>query len=460
MDVNTTTTNISFLDKIKNAFSGLIFGLILFIGSFILLWWNEGNCLRMVQLNDYVKKNVVSIDVNTINPANNGKLVYVSGNAISTETLTDNLNIGMKNAIALFRNVEMYQWVEMKNNSTHKNMGGSSTTTTTYSYSKKWEKNLINSSSFNQSQDHQNPSEFKVPSTSIYAQNVKFGAFNLSQNQISSIKTTLPITNLPENSYFKNSGGYYYYGANEGDPQIGDLKISYSYVPSNTPISIIAEQNNNNLIPDITPRGQFSNVTMGIVSSDQIIQNLNNQNALVTMGLRLLGVVLMFFGLSLLVAPLTVLADIVPFLSYITNAISGVILFLIALALSLITISIAWIAHRPFIAIPIIIVSGYYIYRVIAKRKKPTPVEKKPVTKNYSTPSEVNVPNEPILVGKLLREESHLYVLCPNCGIKYGAEVKADSQIEVRNFEDENLNQQGQQITCIKCGQVFTVPQE
>ncbi len=372
MDVNIVTTTTSFLDKIKGAFFGVILGLILFIGSFALLWWNEGNCVRKIELNNYVKKNVVNIDANKINPAYNDKLVYVSGNAVSSESLNDNLNVGMKNAIGLFRNVDMYQWVEDKKNKETKNVGGSSSKTTTYSYSKKWSKNLINSTSFNQSQDHQNPSYFKVPSTDIYAQNVKLGAFNLSQDQVKSIKSTIQITGLPDNNYFKKTGGYYYYGENENDPQVGDLKISYSYIPSKTPISIIAKQNNNNLIPDITPRGEFSNVTMGIASVDQIMRNLDNQNAFFTILFRVLGIVLMYVGLSLLIAPITILADIIPPIATIVNVLSGIVLFLIALALSLITIAIAWLAYRPLIAVPVIAALVYIVYQIIKKRQAVT----------------------------------------------------------------------------------------
>lgn len=370
MDLNTVTNTTSFADKIKGAFFGVIIGLILFIGSFVLLWWNEGNCVRVVELNNYVKKNVTSIDSNSINPAYNNKLVHVSGNAVTNETLTDDLNVSVSNAIALFKDAKMYQWQENRHDKTTKRAGGGSTTTTTYSYSKEWSSTLINSSSFDQSQDHQNPSAFPVYSTKTYAQIVKLGAFDLSQRQIQSINAAIPITNLPQSNSYKIVNGNYYSGNDFNNPQIGDIKIAYSYIPSNTAISIIAEQSNNYLIPDITPKGEFSNLTVGIVCAKNIMRNLDTQNAWATMGFRLLGLVLMFLGLKLLIAPITILADIIPVLSYFVNAISGVFLFLISLTLSLITISLAWLAFRPLISVPIILALIYFIYWIIKKKNK------------------------------------------------------------------------------------------
>lgn len=59
--------------------------------------------------------------------------------------------------------------------------------------------------------------------------------------------------------------------------------------------------------------------------------------------------------------------------------------------------------------------------------------------------------------GKIKTENDKLYVLCPNCEMKYGVETKSDGSIEIRNFEDIDKDTDSQQIICIKCGQKFTV---
>lgn len=68
-------------------------------------------------------------------------------------------------------------------------------------------------------------------------------------------------------------------------------------------------------------------------------------------------------------------------------------------------------------------------------------------------------PSDSLMIGKLAKDSnSQLYVLCPNCQARYGAEVTSNMQIKIKNFDDENADEAGQQITCIKCGQMFTVP--
>lgn len=368
MDNFTTTETISIFGKIKNAFAGLIFGLILFIGAFVLLWWNEGNSLRVAKMNDFVRKNVISIDSAQINPAYHNKLVYTSGNATSHQTLNDGL-ISVPNAIGLLRNVQMYQWKESSHSDTHKNMGGSSTTTTTYSYSQEWSPTLINSADFKQG-GHQNPASFPIEASSTYAKNVSLGAFTLTSDITSKIKANSTINNLPNNPRYTTMQGYYYLGNNPSTPQIGDCKISYTYIPSGTQVSIIGGQYNNYLVNYITPHGQFLNVTTGISSVEEIMKNLDTRNTLITMGLRLLGIILLWIGLNLLFAPLTILADVLPLLGDIVGAIQGFVLGLVALLLGLITISLAWLAYRPLIAVPALIGLCYAVYTIIQKRRQ------------------------------------------------------------------------------------------
>lgn len=79
---------------------------------------------------------------------------------------------------------------------------------------------------------------------------------------------------------------------------------------------------------------------------------------------------------------------------------------------------------------------------------------------NVNSEHKINISNQQVALAKLIKENSQLFVVCPSCGMKYGADVTNNSQIRVRNFEDEDINEKGQQIFCIKCGQKFTVPQK
>ncbi|MGD0577268.1 MAG: TMEM43 family protein, partial [Candidatus Staskawiczbacteria bacterium] len=153
-DQFTTTSTTGYGSKIVNSISGVIFGLLLFVGSFVVLYLNEGR----VDLSS-IAKTAVEISSATVNADSslNGKLVSATGIVSSTGNIGDNLFLNPGNYIAVERKVEMYSWVETKNTTTHNNTGGSSTTSTTYSYKKDWEENPADSSTFNYPDGHQNP---------------------------------------------------------------------------------------------------------------------------------------------------------------------------------------------------------------------------------------------------------------------------------------------------------------
>merc|ERR1711871_201843 len=55
--------------------------------------------------------------------------------------------------------------------------------------------------------------------------------------------------------------------------------------------------------------------------------------------------------------PLTVFADVVPFLGNMVGGVVGLFAFLLGTALTLMTIALAWVAVRPLLAIPALIVA-------------------------------------------------------------------------------------------------------
>ena len=66
----------------------------------------------------------------------------------------------------------------------------------------------------------------------------------------------------------------------------------------------------------------------------------------VTWLLRFLGFFLMFWGLKAVVKPLSVLADALPFLGNLVASGTGAIAFLGVLALSPLTVAVAWLYYR------------------------------------------------------------------------------------------------------------------
>ena len=176
----TEVTRNSWGSRIMSSFVGVLFGIILFLGSFFLVWWNEGNSIRTE--NDLKKgnKDIISVKSDTPLPANENKLVHLSGKVETADTLIDDEFGIATNAIALSRKVLIYQWVESTTERTEKELGGSEKVITEYNYTKKWVSEPTNSSGFKIEEGHQNKCDFPYRDTITMAQNVKVGSFDLT----------------------------------------------------------------------------------------------------------------------------------------------------------------------------------------------------------------------------------------------------------------------------------------
>jgi len=188
MAVEETTTE-SWGSRLGGSIKGVLAGAVLFIAGIPLLFWNEGRTVKTTQaLEEGAANCTVVPTADTVDAANEGKLIHITGTAATEDVLTDELfgGISMK-GMRLSRKVEYYQWVEDSKSETKKNTGGSTTTTTTYTYSKKWVSSPEDSSEFKEA-GHENTIHFAdAEDTTMYAQQAALGAFALTPSQIQSI---------------------------------------------------------------------------------------------------------------------------------------------------------------------------------------------------------------------------------------------------------------------------------
>lgn len=356
----TETTKISYGQNIKNSLSGVVFGILLFLGSFVVLWMNEGHNVAQLGKADYMNKNAVEISAEKIDRANDNKLVQVSGKATTNETLTDKI-ITVPNAFALSRKVEMYQWDENVKTEKKDNMGGSTTETKTYTYEKVWSEDEINSENFKKT-SYSNP-KFSIKSEDVYAKTGKLGDFNLTSKQTESMHGFETYENLPQKSEYKIYENSYYKGYNPENPQIGDLRISYKVVPSGTSVSIIGKQKPDDTLTYMTVKDSAVYLQQdGIKDKAEMLYSFRQGNKIFTIILRVVGWLMMFIGLNALINPLVVIFKVVPFVENIVGSITGGVVFLISLALSLLTIAIAWLAYRPLLSVGLLIVIGGIVF--------------------------------------------------------------------------------------------------
>jgi len=339
-------------------------GIILFLIAFPLLFWNEGRALKRYKTLKEGGAAVLSVTSDSIDAANSGKLIHVTGRADTAATLTDSVFGVSANAIKLKRVVEMYQWKETSRSETKKKLGGGTETVTTYAYSKIWSDEPISSAGFKKPTEHQNPGSIPYESAELTADKVTLGAYVLSPSLVGRIQNfeSLAVgsdTPLPENlkGKAKLQDGGFYIGADPASPQVGDTRIKFK-VSKPTDVSVIAKQVDNTFEPYATKAGgTIELLQTGLHSADAMIQKAQKSNKMLAWILRLVGFMLMLIGLNMILRPLSVLADVLPFLGNIVGAGTGILSLLLAAILSLITIAIAWIVYRPLLGIILFVVA-------------------------------------------------------------------------------------------------------
>lgn len=341
----------------KNIFGTAILGFIILIASIFALFINEHNYVNAIKIANFAEKNAIIVSANDLNPSNDNKLIFTNGSAYSQELLTDSI-IRVPNAIALFRDTEIYQWEEIRKHRDNNKIS--------YTYRKTWSKNLINSDNF-ESSAYKNPKKMKYEPKNIYAHNIGLGKFYLSEEIIKNINSISKITQLPYNSNFKIYNGFYFTGNDYDNPKIGDQKLSYSYIPSGIKLSIIAKQSGNHLENMNSKYGDFSIVMNGEKDLKTMIsdykKNLTNNTWLI----RGISLLFLFLGLNLIIQPIVNLGNTIPILGELTQMAAFASTLIITIALGTLIISLAWLLFRPEIAIPLIIIS---ILTIISLKKR------------------------------------------------------------------------------------------
>jgi hypothetical protein len=324
---------------------------------------------------------VISVPADPVAAANDGKLVHITGRTAAEGDVTDPVFGLSEPVIKLRRDVEMYQWTEEKKSETQKKLGGGEETVTTYSYTKTWSASHIDSADFQKPQGHQNPESLPIESETFSAEPVTVGAFTLSESLVGMIDDykALPITketkveasdDLPAPATVYDRG--FYIGADPKTPAIGDLRVHFQIVEPGD-VSVVAAQIGSTFEPYVVEGlGDIELLQTGTHSAKSMFSAAQQANVFLTWALRIASFFVMFIGLVLILNPISVLADIVPFFGNIAEAGTSLLAFLIALPLTLLTIALAWVAFRPLIGIPLLIVaiaSVVFAIRTLRKKK-------------------------------------------------------------------------------------------
>ena len=152
-----------------------------------------------------------------------------------------------------------------------------------------------------------------------------------------------------------------------GNPKIGDEKVEFTITHPGD-VSVMAVQSKNSFTPYKTKSGKEKFLLYeGLLSAEEVVGAEESKAKFLRWGLRGLGVLLMFFGFNLFLRPLSVLADVIPFLGSLVGGATALIALLLSLGISLVIIAISWIFFRPLLGISLLVLAIGCLVLIIKK---------------------------------------------------------------------------------------------
>ena len=375
----TETTRTSWLARLKNALIGVVIGTVLVAAAIWALVWNEGRSIKAYRALTEGAGLVISVSADEIAPSNEGKLVHISGTVTPDGIPADpEFGISADGAVAIRREVEMYQWVEKSESRSETKLGGSEETVTTYTYTKEWKSGREDSGDFRQPEGHENP-DLPVGNQSFAVDSAKVGAFAVAGENVAGLgkETDLRLTEEDADRARQVLSGTiqldragFYVGSNPSQPQVGDLRIRYSREDLSE-ASFAAAQSGGWLKPFTASNGReiFLSAS-GKVTAAEMFDAAQAENTMIMWLIRIGGLIALFVGFSLFFSILGVIADVVPIAGSLVHFGTGMIALVLTVLVGPLVIAIGWFAYRPLLSLGLLLVGGLVAFAVVWLRRR------------------------------------------------------------------------------------------
>lgn len=371
-DRYTTVKHTSWLGNIMNSVVGAVFGLLIFLLAFPVIWFGEGRT-NMAE----VAARSVPASAAAPAPANEGQLVAVSG-ALEAAALGDPQFLAPGPHLRLERVVEMFAWAEDSRTERRDNVGGGSTERTTYSYERRWTRSPASGESFHEPSGHRNP-PLPVEEATLTAEGGRLGAFTVDLSAIGLPSAReLPLTPamLAADSSWRHAGNFLFKGKGAPDrPQLGDVRVSYRAVPAGAQVTAFGAQRGERLVPYSNERGdELYRALEG--GREEAIKQLQVEDTMIDWALRIGSLLMIWVGLMLLLGPLNALLGVLPALKQAGGCLTSVLTFAVAFALWAAAELVAIIAHNPWLLLATVVLlvgGGVVLARRFGPAARPQP---------------------------------------------------------------------------------------
>jgi Transmembrane protein 43 len=375
----TSVRRLSWGEKVQRSWRVLGAGSLFISAAIYILHWNETRVNMEILAHE-------SVDVNTAG-TKQGKLVSVTGPMLTNLPLGDDRFLRPGNYAVVDRTVEMYSWkIGEQKQTKKKKLGGSETQTTTYTYTKAWTKDPLDSSKSAYNLDssrvkyaamYRNPPKaipdrlFKVNSARIGRYTVDMNALSYVSNPRSSctnqatggvwiedearsmyrsirLRSSDALTLIPSQSQQqRNSIGtskYIFQGLGSPQfPQVGDVRVCYAVMPVGSIVTVFGRLDQSQITVYPFRDVHFLRLIPG--NRVEALRTLGNEEIFWKWAWRFGGFGFMWVGIRWIGYPIVVLLDFFPWLGWIMEILQEKftpVLALIATIATIILSSPAW----------------------------------------------------------------------------------------------------------------------
>jgi len=121
-------------------------------------------------------------------------------------------------------------------------------------------------------------------------------------------------------------------------------------------VSIVAMQRGDRLAEYTTENGYtLFLLAAGRETSDKMFADSQTENVILTWVIRAAGILGLFVGFALILRIFSVIGDVIPFVGTLIGFGTGLISFVLAIAVGVTVIAIGWFAVRPLLSIGLIV---------------------------------------------------------------------------------------------------------
>jgi len=329
-------------------------GFFFILSSTIFLLANELETVKAARTHDE-GRSAIEADPNRIDPANEGKLIHVSGELKTIAPLTDPDFVMSAQAALLVRRAEMYQWKEQNEKGVNK--GGTVKGGTVKGANDKdncarvwWPEHLHAACG-----EPERP--FRFPGKTVTARDATLGEFRPGILILEQLPATvdLPIESAMLEAArarvdgpVQLSNGELYLGSDPRQPKIGDIRLSWRIAKAG-PVSLIGQQAGTDLVAFKTKGNALLLAQSGTLSAMEMLKIKEQESSAKAWSWRLLG------GGLLLAGWVMTLRRLVPAL--VLGGLMGVTV-----------IAGVWLGYRPYEAAIALVVMGIAATIVVIRR--------------------------------------------------------------------------------------------